>query len=161
VSPSHNGCVVAFDAATEQDVDGAGSLAKDLSHRLQCVVLAVSNHDDDILWYQLFERGQLVDDYDSTPGYFEATEPSPPAGGDARKLCTAFGVPGAAPRVEPILRKSLFTGDDGGYVFGVERHLDLVHALGIPEFAVGTSYDYLDSGEFPEGLSPADMTRVG
>lgn len=124
------------------------------------MVLAVANHDDDILWYQLYERGQFVDDYDSTPGYFEASEPSPPAGGDAHKLCAAFGVPDAAASVEPILRKSFFAGDDGAYVFAFERHLDLVHALGIPEFAVGTSYDYLESGEVPDGLSPADVMRV-
>ena len=64
VSPSRNGCVVAFDAATEQDIDAAGNLAKDLSHRLQCAVLAVSNHDDDILWYRLYDRGQLLDEYE-------------------------------------------------------------------------------------------------
>jgi hypothetical protein len=158
VSPSQNGCVVAFDEATEQDIDAAGNLAKDLSHRLQCAVLAVSNHDDDILWYRLYERGQLLDEYDSTPGYFDASKPSPPAGGDAHKLCTAFGVPDAAARVEPILRRSSF--DDGGYVFAVERHLDLIHALGLPEFAAGASYEYLNSDEFPEGLFPADLTRA-
>ena len=126
--------------------------------RSQLRGLAVLNHDDDILWYQLYADGKLVDEYDSTPGYFDsAAEPSAPAGGDARKLCSALGSTNAA-EVERILRKSGF--DDDGYTFAFERHTDLVRALGITEFGVGTSYASFENDELPAGLSVADVIRA-
>jgi hypothetical protein len=156
VTPPHNGCVVAFDEASDdQDQERIVELATRLSSELRCAVLAVLNHDDDILWYQLYEGGKLTDEYDSSPGYFDpSVEPSAPAGGDAQRLCTAFGA-GEAAAVEAVLRKSSY--DEGGYVFAFERHADLVRALGLPEFAVGTAYASFEREEFPEGLSGEDM----
>lgn len=106
---------------------------------------------------QLYTNGELQDEYDSSPGYFDSdAEPSGPAGGDAAKLCAAFGAsdPG---EVERVLRKSFFDGD--GYAF--ERHNDLVKALAISPFAVGTAYASFDSDELPEGLSLSDIIRTG
>ena len=57
--------------------------------------------------------------------------------------------------VEAVLRKSSY--DEGGYVFAFERHADLVRALGLPEFAVGTAYASFEREEFPDGLSGEDM----
>ncbi len=156
VTPPHNGCVVAFDEASDdQDQERIVELAARLSSELRCPVLAVLNHDDDILWYQLYEGGKQADEYDSSPGYFDpSAEPSAPAGGDALRLCAAFGASDAA-AVERVLRKSSY--DDDGYVFAFERHADLVRALGLPEFAVGTAYASFEREEFPEGLSREDM----
>jgi hypothetical protein len=156
VSPSHSGCVVAFDEASDdQDQERIVELAARLSSELRCPVLAVLNHDDDILWYQLYESGKQIDEYDSSPGYFDPSAgPSAPAGGDAQRLCAAFGASDVA-AVERVLRKSSY--DDDGYVFAFERHADLVRALGLPEFAVGTAYASFERDEFPEGLSRADM----
>src|SRR5262249_3594018 len=114
---------------------------------------------DDIFWYQLYLSGELVDEYDSLPGYFDASaEPSAPAGGDAQKLCKAFGAASVA-QVESILRKSSF--DEDGYVFAVERHTDLARALGIPSFGVGAGFRYVADGELPEGLDEGGILRVG
>ena len=87
------------------------------------------NHDDDILWYQLYLKGELADEYSSSPNYFDTSgqEVSPPAGGDAQKLCGAFGS-GAVAEVERILRKSAFADD--GYTFEVERHADPDRCIG-------------------------------
>ena len=109
-------------------------------------------------WYQLYQNGELADEYDSAPGYFDAqAEPSDPAGGDAEKLCAAFGA-SAIVDVENILRKSAF--DDDGYTFEVERHADLVRALGIPSFGVGSGFRSVSEGELPIDLDENSLVRV-
>ena len=159
VSPSANDTVVAFDEESDdQDQQVISLLASELSRKLRCSVIAVLNHDDDILWYQLYKDGELLDEYDSSPGYFDASaEPSAPVGGDAEKLCAAFGSE-KTEDVARILRKSAF--DDDGYTFAFERHDDLVSALGISAFGVGTAYASFESDELPEGLSAGDVVRT-
>lgn len=155
VSPERGGCVVAYDKASDdQNMEVITGLGSHLSRNFHCPVLAVLHHDDDVLWYQLFEDGKLTDEYDSTPGYFDpAAEPSAPFGGDAQRLCRAFGASNTA-AVESILRKS---SDAGGYAFAHERHADLVQALGIPDFAVLNAYASFERGDYPEGLSEKNM----
>ena len=158
VSPESCGCVVAYDEVSDdQDGEAIAALASHLSRSLHCPVLAVLDHDDDILWYQLYEDGKLTDEYDSTPGYFDpSAEPSAPAGGDAERLCRALGASDVA-AVETVLRKSSFDAD--GYAFAHERHADLVRSLALPEFAVLKAYASFERGEYPEGLSEQNMMR--
>jgi hypothetical protein len=159
VTREQDGCLVVFDEQSdEQDQAAISDLASRLSQEFGCPVLAVLNHDDDIFWYQLYLAGQLADEYDSSPGYFDpSAEPSAPAGGDAQKLCSAFGGNDVA-KVESVLRKSSF--DEGGYTFAVERHTDLAVALGIPLFGVGAGFRYVADRELPEGLAEDDLVRV-
>lgn len=159
VTPSQGGCVVVFDEQSDtQDKQVITSLAARLSQCLACPVLAVLNHDDDILWYQLYSSGELTDEYDSSPGYFDPmAESAIPVGGDAFKLCSAFGASDIS-TVENVLRKPSY-GDDG-YTFAFERHADLVRALGITAYSVGAGYDYVADGELPEGLEADDLTIV-
>ncbi len=159
VTPEQDGCVVVFDEQSDdQDSAVITELASRLSSELRCPVLAVLNHDDDIFWYQLYLNGELADEYDSSPGYFDpSAEPSAPAGGDAQKLCSAVGAASAA-EVEIILRKSSY--DEDGYTFAIERHTDLVRALGISPFGVGAGFRYISEGELPEGLDEDSLLRV-
>jgi len=159
VTSAQPNTIVVFDKESdEQSEDVIANLACRLSHDLSCPVLAVLNHDDDILWYRLYAKGEVLDDYNSTPGYFEpSAEPSAPSGGDAKKLCETFGASSVA-EVEDILRKSSF--DEGGYPFAVNRHSDLVAALGLPDFAVGYGYANLSNGELPDGLTEDDIIKV-
>ena len=161
VTPQQDGCVVVFDEQSDdQNSELISDLARNLSGELRCPVLAVLNHDDDILWYQLYLNGELADEYNSCPSYFDPgpdAEPCGPAGGDAQKLCAAFGASNVAD-VERILRKSSF--DEGGYVFAIERHAELARALGLPPFAVGGGFSYVSDGEIPDGLSEDDLLRV-
>ena len=159
VTPAQDGCVVVFDEQSDdQDSAVITELASRLSREFRCPVLAVLNHDDDILWYQLYLGGELADEYDSAPSYFDAAaEPSGPAGGDAQKLCSAFGSSAVAD-VEDVLRKSSY--DEGGYTFAFERHADLARALGIPSFGVGAGFRYVSDGELPEGLDEESLVRV-
>jgi hypothetical protein len=159
VTPAQNGCVVVFDEQSDdQDSAVISELASHLSRELRCPVLAVLNHDDDILWYQLYLSGELADEYDSSPGYFDpSAEPSAPAGGDPQKLCIAFGASAVA-EVEGVLRKSSY--DEGGYTFALDRHADLARVLGIPAFGVGAGFCYISNGELPEGVAEGDLLRV-
>lgn len=159
VTPAQDGCVVVFDEESdEQNTEVITQLASQLSRELRCPLLAVLNHDDDIFWYQLYLSGELADEYDSSPGYFDpAAEPSAPAGGDAQKLCSTFGASAVA-EVESVLRKSSFDAD--GYASAVERHEDLARALGIPSFGVGSGFGYVSEGELPEGLDEDALIRV-
>ena len=156
IAPSRNGCIVVFDEASDdQDQSVIGALALKISGDLACPVLAVLNHDDDILWYQLYVAGKLVDEYDSTPGYFDpSAKPSVPAGGNAALLYSAFGAGGVV-AVESVLRKPSY--GHGGYASAHDRHADLVQALGLPEYVVGVAYASFERGEFPDGLSRQDM----
>ncbi len=156
VTPARDGCVVAFDEASDdQDQARMAKLAARLSGELACPVLVVLNHDDDILWYQLYLSGTLADEYDSSPGYFNpSAKPSAPTGGDAEKLCVAFGARDVT-AVELILRKPSWGAN--GYASQHKRHADLARALRLPEFAVGIAYASFKHGMYPEGLSADDM----
>ena len=153
VTPEHNGCVVVFDEESDsQNPAAIVALAAKLSAGLGCPLLAVLNHDDDILWYQLYVQGKLVDEYDSTPGYFDIREaPSAPEGGDAGRLSETFG--GDATAVEAVLR--------GSYVFAFGRHAALADALGISDYGVGTSFQSFDFDELPDGLAAEDVLETG
>lgn len=151
-----DGSVVVFDEQSdEQDTEVIGEVAKHLSRECNCAVWAVLNHDDDVLWYQLYVGGELVDEYDSSPGYFDATEASAPKGGDAQKLCSAFGASNVA-AVDRVLRTPVV----GGYLYAMQRHDDLVDLLGIPSFGVGSGYDSVAAGEETDGLDEEDLLRV-
>jgi hypothetical protein len=114
--------------------------------------LAVLNYDDDLLSYRLFDRGQCIDEYDSCSGEFDSVSvDTEPRSGDSAKLCAAFGS-SARLDVERILRRS---NDD--YTFAIDRHRDLVRALGLTEFAVASSYGSVSSGELPGALSQGDL----
>lgn len=159
VTPSQNGNVVVYDEASDdQDQEVIVGLGTSLSKTLQCAVLAVLNNDDDVLWYRLFEKGKLVDHYDSDPGYFDDTsEEDTPTGGDARRLCAAFGNKAVA-KVEAILRKSDL--DDDGYGAASERHSELVEALGLPLCTVGSGYSAVADGDLPDGMETGELIRV-
>lgn len=160
ISAPANGCTVVFDRETEeQDIEVLTKLASSLSARLGCAALAVLNHDDDVLIYTLHEGGRLVDEYNSSPEYFEAGPGASPEGGDAELLCRAFGVDGRVDEVETVLRTPWGTED--GFTFEMERHQELVSVLGLPAAAVPAGYNYLDEGEFPEGLTESDFLKVG
>lgn len=166
VSTEVNGCVVVFDEVSDgQDQEIIAQLGSTLSSEFDCPVLAVLNHDDDMLWYHLYKGGKLVDEYDSMPDdydpdtYYDDDETfSPPAGGDAQKLCAAFGSNNVK-AVETVLRKSAFDENDG-YTFEVERHSELTKLLGIPSFCAGCGYRYIMDGELPHGLTENDLIWV-
>jgi len=159
VTLPHGAFSVVYDRASEDQEPGViDEMAKRLSARLDCAALAVVNHDDDLLLIMLYERGKLVDEYASAPGYFDGAE-RPPEGGDAKRLCRALAGGGKVGQVEALLRVP--AGSEDGFVFEVERHQALVEALGLPMSAVGAGFTYIDAGELPDELGPEQFRRVG
>ena len=135
IARGENNYVVVYDAESDtQDQQAITALGQKLSRDLNTTVLAVLNHDDDILWFQLFQDGRLTEQYDSTPGYFEG-DISEPTGGNAAKLAEAFHVEDQL-AIERALR--------GEYTFAVHRHQALAEALNLPNCSIGFGYKYLD-----------------
>jgi hypothetical protein len=158
VTSVKDGALVVVDEAAEtQEADAVREVAELLSTSLKTAVLAALNHDDDMLWLGLFENGRLTDEYNSAPAYFDGGT-DPPTGGNARTLCAAFGRTGKEKEVESVLREA--STEEDGYVFAMERHADLVEALGLPAFAVGCGFNYVEEGELPEGLSESDLVKI-
>jgi hypothetical protein len=161
IAPPSEGCTVVFDEASEsQDLDILGALAMHLSRACGCPALAVLNHDDDVFIYLLYEAGELVDEYNSAPSYFDddADLDASPSGGDAERLTRIFGSSGESSQVEHVLRAP--TGTDDGFVFATDRHRELARVLGVPSSAVGAGFTYLSEGEVPEGIDPSVLRRV-
>jgi hypothetical protein len=153
-TPEKNGCIVAADEiSNDQHQEVISELAKIISQLFRWPVLAILNHDDDILWYQLWNRDELIDEYDSCPNYFSGSdEGEGPKGGNPKRLCAAFGANNPT-AVERILRSN-------DYVFAIERHQALVEALGISDFSVGFGYRYANGGELPPGLEEEQLLRI-
>jgi hypothetical protein len=142
VSKSERGLSVVLDAESEdQDGEVLAGLASEISGQLNCHVLAVLNHDDDVLYFELYENGEKIDEYNSSPAFFnESAESDEPTGGNAALLSTIFGASDQG-KVEAALR--------GDYVFAFERHRDLALALGLPMYSVGLGYNYVSEGDLP------------
>jgi hypothetical protein len=155
-SPPQSGYVVAYDEeADSQAIEPILRVGSLLSQEAQASVLAVLNHDDDILCYWLFEQGQLTDSYNSRPDYFGEGEGEGEAdqGGDVRRLCAALQPRAALPQVEEILR--------GDHVFAVEQHQQLAELLGLPSWSVGFGYRYAAEGELEEEIGVGQLIRTG
>jgi hypothetical protein len=154
VGPTADGLTVFFDEKSDmQDESEIKNLGEKTSKNLDAPVLAVLNHDDDILAYWLFNAGKLVDEYNSCPGYFGDGDETP-AGGDARKLCAAFGVPANAKKVDVILR-------DIEYAFACERHEALAALLLHPWPYACMGYRNIPAGSLAEGVRKKDLVRIG
>jgi hypothetical protein len=155
VSPTVDGFTVIYDKHTEdQDPEIIKELTSSLSKNLVCNALAVLVHDSDIFVYWLYNHGKLLDYYNSVPSYFEDTEePSSPTGGDAKKLCSAFGIHDAINRVNQIFQtaeRSTLNMDTDDFLAGEDIHRELAQALNIPIFAVETGYYTIDNGELSD-----------
>jgi hypothetical protein len=127
-----------------------------LSTHFKCPVLLLGIYDDDILVYRLYISGHSADSYESRPGYFTGDTLSP-RGGDARKLCRAFGVEGVEETIDAILRHPR-----AGYA--LEEHQALVAALGWPYFAAGVSgFMILEQPEIlgNYGFQQAQVVKTG
>ncbi len=174
VSPTVDGYTIVCDQECDsQDETAIVRLGRRLSARLDSPVLAVLNHDDDILCYWLFEHGKVTEEFNSCPEYFDDedeysgfsiyagdededelrndTEPLTQAPTPGAALCRAFGKLGLEAEVAAILKSH--------EMFALFTHKKLIHALGLPEGAVATGYRYVAEGDGE--IDPDDCIHVG
>jgi len=134
---------VIFDRGCEdQDTEELAALADHFSSVLNCVTFAVLNHDDSVLWFQLYENSNLLSEYASKGGPRT----------DVRALCQVLNRPDSWWQVWFTLRRP--------YIFEVHRHAALSRFLGMPSAAVGFGWTYIERGELPPGISIGDLVRV-
>jgi len=146
VSPSQAGYVVVYDEETDrQALSSIVQVGTLLSESVNVSVLAVLNHDDRILRYWLFEKGSIVDAYDSRPDYFnkfflgldeedddemkdiDTTQISRP---EKLKDCLKLNIDFA--KTKKILRNK--------YPSETTRHKMFAAELGLPDWSVGVGY---------------------
>jgi hypothetical protein len=146
VSPPQAGYVVVYDEETDrQALSSIVQVGTLLSESVNVSVLAVLNHDDRILRYWLFEKGAIVDAYDSRPDYFnkffsglneedddemkdiDTTQISRP---EKLKDCLKLNIDFA--KTKKILRNK--------YPSETTRHKMFATELGLPDWSVGVGY---------------------
>jgi hypothetical protein len=158
VAPTAKRCTVLF----HQDLGAQERLAAELSAHFRCPALLVMAFGDTILLYELYTNGDRADAYVSSPhDGLELDGPAPE--GDATKLCAAFDVEmdHLIRRVERILHTP--TRPTGEFALAINRHGELLRALGLPLFAAGSSFAGIELGELPHGadFDPSKLIRTG
>ena len=165
VSPTVDQFNIYYDKESEdQDPNIIKKLAESFSNHFHCSVLASVVHDSDIFLYWLYNSGKLIDTYNSIPDYFESTdEKSAPEGGDAEKLCSAFGNLKAVENLKQIFndveQSSLDEDWSGEYLQGEDIHLKIAEVLGMPSFAANIGFYTIENGEIPEELNRDDLIK--
>src|SRR5262245_31164062 len=72
VSPTIKGYTVVYDRDCDhQNTFAINDLGLALSKSLSSPVVAFLNHDDDILYYWVFDQGRVLEEYNSCPDYFD------------------------------------------------------------------------------------------
>ncbi|MDR2637704.1 MAG: hypothetical protein LBB55_05135 [Zoogloeaceae bacterium] len=158
VAPVRNGYITIYDKQCDEGGLHPNEFSSDISRHLNTVAFLVTVHDDDVLYFDVFENGEHRDEYDSCPNYFsEDDEFLPPKGGNPEVLCALFNCANMA-----AVRDVLYADDEDSEIciFATERHRVLAELLQLPASSVGHGYDYLAEGEVPEGLSKDDLIHI-
>jgi len=149
VVSAKNGWTSLFEEqASQQDDSRIRDLARGLSEDLHVAAIAFMVHDSDIACYWLYENGQLLDEYNSCPNYFDDDDDGPPSpsGGRTDVLLRYCRTGVHEDELAATLRgESLFA----------ENVIDaLAQALGIArERALA---DYRDGGQASDGAEGSD-----
>ena len=143
-----------------EDYGAQETLAAELSQTFQCPALLTMVFGGTVLLYQLYANGQRVDAYVSTPHDGLELDGPPPEGNTA-VLCETFNRERSASSVERILHRPTKPGTD--YAYAINRHGELLRALGLPLFAAGASFAAIEAGELPHaaGFDPSTLVRTG
>ena len=168
ISPKQESFIVVYDKETEdQDPKILADLTSKLSKALRCNALASLVHDGDVFYYWLYEKGKLVDKYNSAPDYFEEVdEPMAPTGGNAKKLCSAFDKQESLSKISKVFEVAKETAlnieeDSDADLFGEEIHLELAKFLNMPLFAVNVGYYTIENNDLPREFEKSSFIQIG
>ena len=156
VSGSVKDAVVVF----HEDFAAQEEIAAGLSAHFRCPALLAMVFGGTVLLYHLYADGHQVDAYVSSPhDGLDLDAPAPE--GNAETLSAAFGMERRRASVERTLRRPTKPGTD--YALAVNRHGELLRALGLPLFAAGAGFASIEAGELPTGpgFEPARLARTG
>jgi hypothetical protein len=70
VSEARNGWVTVVDELCDRDRSAQRRLGAELSERMGVPAIALALEEESVVRYLLFERGRMVDEYLSVPGYY-------------------------------------------------------------------------------------------
>ncbi|HVC97804.1 MAG TPA: ankyrin repeat domain-containing protein [Pirellulales bacterium] len=149
IVPAKNGWTSLYEErASEQDDRRIRDLAGGLSEDLHVAAIAFLVHDSDIACYWLFDDGQLLDEYNSYPNYFDddADGPPSPSGGRTEVLVRYCQTGVQEDQLTAILR--------GEALFAEDVIAGLAQALGIDRKRAIA--DYRDGGRAADGGDGAD-----
>jgi hypothetical protein len=134
IAPPLDGWVTVFPSENGQDSKVSKKLAKSLADKtlIHCLV-----HDDDVFAYWLYEGGDLVDAYDSCPGYFSGKK-MPPCGCNPEALRHLLPDVAKIEELSKLLKAERFP-------FELERQDKFAALLGLPH--TDRAYEYLQDGE--------------
>ena len=159
ITPCVNGITVVLDAESEsQDQEVLLSLAAQLSETFTKPALAVLNHDDDALMYWLYTEGKMKASYNSMTLFYNGEEEHESVDANAEKLAVAFGAEQSVEKVKFVLKAPGASAE--GYIFALDRHRDLLEALGLPTFAAGLGFNYLEKGAVPGEIDQNKLVRI-
>jgi hypothetical protein len=155
VSPTQGEYTVVYDKETEdQDTRVLKKLSESLTRQFKCKALSSLVHDSDVFMYWLYDRGKLLDTYNSMPGYFDPdTNKASPEGGDVKKLCLAFEKLDESSNIEHIfdlVAQGNLDIEAEEFLLGEDIHGALVQALSMPSFAAYTGYYTIENSDLPE-----------
>ncbi|HYR07887.1 MAG TPA: hypothetical protein VEQ60_08970 [Longimicrobium sp.] len=154
VSPTDQGVTVVYDCRSEADPDVLHVVTRWLSQRFGCAAWGVYVFDSDVVRYTLCRGGEVLDRYDSAPGYPEVSGGA--TGGNAAVLCREMQLkPADAAAVEQVLRRRRV-------LFEEQRHGDLMRELGHPDLGWHTRHSDFWRGEpLPEGYAREQFRIIG
>jgi hypothetical protein len=137
LAPENGWTILSSEALETQDERFVEQYGTSLS-RGGVPVLAVMNHDDDILMVFLYQAGARTAFANTRPGYFADEDRPPVVEGVEALAWLADGV--AAGDIADLLTRD--------HVFAVDAHGELARLLGLPAISVGFGYDRYRRDEF-------------
>jgi len=126
---------------SKQDEGWIRSLSQHLSNQLAAPVVALMVHDSDIFCYWLFDRGNLLDQFNSWPQYFGGGGRRP-SGGDPTAL-----LPYCRPQTTRASLEATLTEEP---IFAEDQLGKLADALGIPPRHAHGDFHHLDELREPK-----------
>lgn len=158
VGPSQGRFTVVYPEIMQFGSTALQNFWANVSKALNATILVSSVYDDDVLYFELWKSGSLVDQYVSDPSAMgDEEQDGTPQGGDVEQLCATFVCSDRA-RVKDILSTP---GTGHRYVFETDRHRELAESLGLPSSSVGFGFEYIQQGEIPPGTAASQFVKVG